>query len=187
MVKKTTEVSDEVLMGRAQEDDRLAFAQLYDRHSVRALRMTRSICRDVGRAEDAVQEGFLAVWRSRMKFRPESGNFRSWSMKMIHNRAIDSYRGAERRQSKTEVLDREIADAKSPQPEAAALAQSQADSLRLALGRLPPAQAEVITLAFYGGLSHSEIATQLAIPPGTIKGRMRLGLQKMRNDIEMDR
>ena len=89
--------SDEALMARAQADDTDAFALLYDRHAERALRITRAICRDPGRAEDAVQEGFLAIWRHRGNYEASIGGFRAWSMQIVKNRAIDFIRSTSTR------------------------------------------------------------------------------------------
>jgi RNA polymerase sigma-70 factor (ECF subfamily) len=177
---------DEVLMSRAQADDTEAFAQLYDRHAEQALRIARAICRDRSHAEDAVQEGFLAIWRSRGIYDPEGGSFRAWSMRIVRNRAIDSVRGAAIRpplQFADENVERPQADLQSASPQTQAFARSDRDELRALLLRLPEEQAEAIVLAFYGELSHSEIAAELGLPPGTVKGRIRLGLQKLRLEL----
>lgn len=180
---KDREQTDEALMIRAQADDTDAFSELYDRHAVLAFRIARAICRDRGRAEEVVQEGFLAIWRGRADYRPDAGSFRAWSMRIVKNRAIDSSRHLGARpptQTSDAYDDQPPADRDSPTPQDEALAQSERDELFASLRRLPDAQAEVIVLAFYGELSHSEIATQLDLPAGTVKGRMRLGLEKLR-------
>jgi RNA polymerase sigma-70 factor, ECF subfamily len=178
--------TDEELMVLTQADDTEAFAQLYDRHATRAFRVARAICSDTSHAEDVVQEGFLAIWRNRASFRPQTGNFQAWSMKIVRNRAIDSYRRAASRPPMQKAdRDREQPDigssAVSPQDEV--MARSESEALLASLRRLPEAQAEVIVLAFYGELSHSEIAAQLGLPAGTVKGRMRLGLEKLRAEM----
>jgi DNA-directed RNA polymerase specialized sigma24 family protein len=86
--------SDGALMDRVKADDAGAFAELYDRHAARAFRVARVVYHDSGHAEDAVQEGFLSVWRQRAQFRPEAGSFQAWSMRIVHSRAIDSHRSA---------------------------------------------------------------------------------------------
>jgi RNA polymerase sigma-70 factor, ECF subfamily len=179
--------TDEDLMARAQADDTEAFAQLYDRHASRAFRVARAVCSDPGRAEDAVQEGFLAIWRNRASFRPHTGTFQAWSMKIVRNRAIDSSRRLASRPP-LQKADREEerppdAGASPISPQDAVLARSERKALLDSLRRLPEAQAEVIVLAFYGELSHSEIAAQLNLPAGTVKGRMRLGLEKLRTEM----
>jgi RNA polymerase sigma-70 factor, ECF subfamily len=174
--------SDEVLMLRAQGDDALAFAELYGRHADHAYRIAGGICRDPGGAEEAVQDGFFSIWKSRAEYRPQRGSFKVWSMRIVRNRAIDSFRGAESRPR--------LAEGRPPRdssevdvaalPLSIAIADFERRRLFEALRRLPDRQAEVILLAFYGDLSLSEIAIRLGIPTGTVKGRMRLGLEKLR-------
>lgn len=181
------ERTDEALMARVQDDDTEAFGQLYDRHAGRALRIASAICRDHGRAEEAVQEGFLAIWRGRAHYRPKAGSFQSWSMQIVKNRAIDSSRQVATRPlaRAAPYRDPQQADPNSVTPQDEAIARSERDRLLGSLRHLPQAQAEVILLAFYGELSHSEIAIQLDLPAGTVKGRMRLGLEKLRREMDV--
>jgi RNA polymerase sigma-70 factor (ECF subfamily) len=136
-----SEPSDEVLMARAQTGDTTAFGTLYDRHAVRAFRVAGALCPDAHRAEDAVQEGFLAIWRTRAKFNPANESFKAWSTGAVMKRAIG-----------TEM----------PDPASKSV------------------EDRVIALAFFGELNHTEIAALLDLPPGVVKGRMRLGLEKLR-------
>lgn len=176
----TARQDDETLMRRVQGNDQAAFAELYDRHATKAFRVARSVCRDARQAEDVVQEAFLSVWRSRAGYRLGHGSVQAWTMMIVRNRAIDSYRKISARPQEVEhPTNREITDAASDSP-SIVIASSESDALRIAVLRLPEPQAEAITLAFYGGLSHSEIAAQLELPAGTVKGRMRLGLEKLR-------
>jgi len=174
--------SDEQLMGRVQAGDIRAFEQLYDRHAMRAFRIARSVCPDSGRAEDAVQEGFLSVWRGRMSYR-STYSFQSWAMKIIRNRAIDVSRREGSRPPVAEQRDDE-ADPACASVAEQALARAEAEALRTTLKRLPGPQSEVITLAFFGQMTHSEIAQRLSLPAGTVKGRMRLGLEKLREEMQ---
>lgn len=171
-------------MASAQADDTEAFAQLYDRHATRAFRVACAVCGDTSHAEDVVQEGFLAIWRNRASFRPETGTFQAWSMKIVKNRAIDFSRRAASRppMQRADWDQREPPDIDSSpvSPQDQVIARSESEALLASLGRLPKAQAEVIVLAYYGELSHTEIAAQLGLPTGTVKGRMRLGLEKLR-------
>jgi RNA polymerase sigma-70 factor, ECF subfamily len=174
--------SDEELMGRVQAGDIRAFEQLYDRHAMRAFRIARSVCPDAGRAEDAVQEGFLSVWRGRMSYR-STYSFRSWAMKIIRNRAIDASRREGSRPPVAEQREDE-ADPACASVDEQALARAEAEALRATLKRLPRPQSEVITLAYFGQMTHSEIAQRLSLPAGTVKGRMRLGLEKLREEMQ---
>lgn len=178
-------VSDEKLMTRVQAGDTKAFGSLYDRHCGRALAVAHSVCRDRGRAEDAAQEGFLAIWRGRRGYRPQSGSFVAWAMTIIHHRAIDSVR-AEAADTRPRLAPEESADtlAGPDSVEEEVIEKDRGEALRASLEGLPQAQAEVIRLAFYGGLTHTEIAAELKLPPGTVKGRMRLGLAKLRVTAE---
>lgn len=176
-------VSDDALMERMQADSVDAFEELYDRYGDRAFRVARSICFDAGRAEEAVQEAFLSFWRSRSSYRSQRGTVAAWLLSVVRHRAIDEQRRngkhAARRAGDEQLDDHPAGD------DVAHEVVERADARRLhaLLARLPDAQQEVITLAFYGRLTHTEIAEQLGLAPGTVKGRMRLGLNKLRNDI----
>ena len=177
--------TDAQLMTRVRADDALAFRHLYDRHVASALRIASAVCHDAGRAEDAVQEGFLRIWRGRSGYRAGSGSFKSWALQIIRNQAIDSTR---REGTRPVVATSRAEESDSDQPSVSAevIARSEARSLRDLLGRLPEAQSTVITLAFFGELSHSEIARRLSLPAGTVKGRMRLGMNKLRRELQAD-
>jgi RNA polymerase sigma-70 factor (ECF subfamily) len=184
---KASGSSDEALMARVQTDDRGAFQELYDRHAGGALRVARAVCRDTGRAEDAVQEGFLSIWKGRADYRSASGTFRAWSMRIVQNRAIDSVRASAARPPAQAVAETPQADLNAASTSDRVVARIEGQELLASIGRLPAAQSEVIVLSFYEQLSHAEIATQLAVPTGTVKGRMRLGLAKMRREMDTAR
>ena len=176
---------DAALMRRVQADDQAAFGALYDRFGTKAYRVAFSVARDRPRAEDIVQEAFLSVWRSRAGYRPELGTVVGWIMHTVRNRAIDSLRRNGRHDDRRapggdqEIDDRLIAPGSV---EDTVGERDQAARLRRTLARLPAAQRDVIALAYFGELSTSEIARQLSLPLGTVKGRMRLGLDKLRAD-----
>ena len=178
-------VTDEELMRRVQVTaDVEAFGSLYDRHATRAYRVARSVCNDSSRSEEAVQEGFLLIWRGRAKFASHNGTFQAWSMSIVRNAARDTLRH-DRAETRPR-LSEEAIDPVDPRAESVVdqvIRRSEAQALRSSLSRLPDAQAEVISLAYFGELSHSEIAQQLELPPGTVKGRMRLGLKKLRDQM----
>ena len=172
-------------MHRVQDDDTGAFGQLFDRHVVRALRVASAASRNTSRVEDTVQEGFLSIWRSRAAFQPELGSFQGWSMGIIRNRAIDANRreAAGHRPQLAEADGDSVPERSAASLEDEVVARSEGAALRASLALLPEAQAEVIALAFFGELTHTEIAEQLALPEGTVKGRMRLGLERLRSQI----
>lgn len=177
--------SDAELMRRVQDGDADAFAQLYDRHAARAFGVARSVCRSTALAEDAVQEGFLSIWRSRATYGAARGSFSGWSMRVVRNRAIDLMRReASPSRPQSVKLEDDPPDVRSAPVDEQVIAGSDGEALRNALRLLPELQAQVVALAFLGGLSHSEISRRLSVPTGTVKGRIRLGLEKLRGLME---
>lgn len=171
-------------MLRVQADDSVAFERLVERLSTRALAVALSVCHNRSRAEDAVQEGLLAIWRSRAGYSPAKGSVQSWALGIVRHRAIDALRhdGARRRAEAPDGRPLETAPAPGSVHDEA-VGRSEHQALAALLHELPLAQAQVIALAYSGGLSHREIAEQLSLPPGTVKGRMRLGLHKLREGM----
>ena len=171
--------TDEELMERVQRDDAAAFAALYDRLAPRAFRVALHLLNgDRERAGDVVQDGFVAIWRSRGSYRAGSGRVSAWGLTIVRNRAIDDIR----RSARTSVASSED-HPEGPAPddvEETVTDRASAADLREQLARLPIPQREVVVLAYYGQLSHTEIAAHLGVPVGTVKGRMRLGLARLR-------
>lgn len=161
-----------------------AFGQLYDRFCDRAYGVAYSVCRDEGRAQDAVQEAFLSIWNSRTSYRPQRGTVAGWLLTVVRYRAIDLARRngnhAGHWASDDHLDDRPALD----DVNATVIERDTADRLRASLTLLSDEQQEVIALAYYGQLSHTEIAAHLRLPPGTVKGRMRLGLKKLRASLD---
>ena len=135
-------------------------------------------------AEDVTQEAFLSAWRSGARYDRGRGSVRTWVLGIVHNRAIDALRRAhvhEKRRASDEGLEERFEARERTDVEAAR--HDEAREVRSALGTLPPEQLKVIELAYFGGFTHSEIAEMLETPIGTVKGRMRLGLAKMRAEL----
>ncbi|MEO6497199.1 MAG: sigma-70 family RNA polymerase sigma factor [Solirubrobacteraceae bacterium] len=177
--------SDDALMERVQAGDHEAFGEIYDRYSARSYRIALSICRDTGRAEDAVQESFVSVWRSSASFEPERGALAAWLVTITRYRALDIARAHAAHSSRRSSEEQLNSVAAGSQVAEDAIEHAQALHLKTLLCRLPEAQREVITLAFYGQLTHAQIAEHLDLPPGTVKGRIRLGLEKLRSDTQL--
>lgn len=178
--------SDADLMRSVQANDAAAFGALYDRHAALAWRIARGVCHDAGRAEDAVQEGFLSACAEPGGLLRRQGPVKGRLMAIVRNRAID----LRRREAATHRPRLAGHDYDGPAPGGASLqdkviSRMEADALRITLRELPDAQAEVIALAYYGELTHSEIALTLSLPQGTVKGRTRLGLTKLRSQLEL--
>ncbi|MGH2878257.1 MAG: RNA polymerase sigma factor [Solirubrobacteraceae bacterium] len=171
---------DEVLMSFMVEDDTAAFAVLYRRHLNSAVALANQMCARRAIAEEVVQEAFLSFWRSRAGFDSRRGSVRTWVLGIVRNRAIDVLRQSVANEIAT-ISEQGLAEMLEADEltERQVGARERARALRTALDDLPPEQSRVIALAYYGGYSHSEIATMLDTPVGTVKGRMRLGLRKM--------
>ncbi len=177
-------LSDADLMEAVGAGSADAFGELYVRYSARAFRIARSVCRDSGAAEDAVQEAFVSIFKNRMSYRSQRGTVAAWLLMVVLSRAIDVARVQARhgaRRASDEVL--AILPAPGDVSDRAVL-RVDAHRVRSALAALPKAQCEAITLAYYGELTHTEIAERLGVPFGTVKGRIRLGLSRLRLDFE---
>jgi RNA polymerase sigma-70 factor (ECF subfamily) len=175
------DLADEDLMALVPEGHARAFEVVFDRHAGPAFSLAYRICGRRAMAEDAVQEAFLSLWRSGARYDRTRGSVRSWVLGVVRNRAIDALRRHVARDAR-DVSDAGFA-ALLPAPElteAEAARREESRAVRAALGSLPPEQRKVIELAYFGGFTHSEIAEMLDTPVGTVKGRMRLGLTKMR-------
>ncbi len=177
-------LTDAVLMQEVQAGERSALAELYDRFFVRAYRTAFAVCHDRDCAEDAVQDAFVSMWSSRATYEPARGSVVGWAMTIVRHRAIYL---ARRRTAAAGVdegptrLDDQAASDDVPMDFAL---RAETEELTGLLARLPPTQREVIRLGFFDGLTHEQIASRLALPPGTVKGRMRLGLTKLRSALD---
>jgi RNA polymerase sigma-70 factor, ECF subfamily len=164
--------------------DPRAFELLYDRHGGAAFSLAYRMVGNRVAAEDISQEAFLSIWRSRLRYRPERGSVRTWVLGIVHHRAIDALRRNvvhDRRRAGMEGIEERFEAPERTDVEAAR--REEAASVRGALEALPDEQCKVIELAYFGGFSHSQIAEMLEMPVGTVKGRMRLGLEKLRRQL----
>ena len=177
-------LADEDLMQLLRRGQAPAFEVLYERHAQAAFSLAYRMVGTRGLAEDVVQEAFLSLWRSGARYDRTRGSVRTWVLGIIHNRAIDALRRSavhERRRAGDEGLAEQLDTGVRTDVEAAR--HEEAATVRAALEHLPADQSRVIELAYFGGFTHTEIAAMLDTPIGTVKGRMRLGLQKMRGEL----
>jgi RNA polymerase sigma-70 factor (ECF subfamily) len=183
--EKAERLADEELMPLVGEKDPEAFEVLYDRHGGVAYSLAYRIVGERAAAEDVTQEAFISVWRSGARFDPTRGSVRSWLLSVVRNRAIDFLRSKAGKAPKLTFDDDAILEQRpaTELTDEEALRNETAGEVRGALGELPGDQSKVIELAYFGGFSHSEIARMLGVPLGTVKGRMRLGLEKIRGEL----
>jgi RNA polymerase sigma-70 factor, ECF subfamily len=187
VAERRTELSvlaDEDLMQLVSKGDPRAFELLYDRHCGAAFSLAYRMTGRRGAAEDVVQEAFLSIWRSGARYDHTRGSVRTWVLGVVHHRAIDSLRRNLRhdtRRASDEGLEERFEAAERTDVQAAR--REEAAEVRTALASLPAEQSKVIELAYFGGFSHSEIASMLETPVGTVKGRIRLGLEKLRGQL----
>ena len=175
-------LADEDLMTLVERRDPDAFAILYDRHGGAAYSLAHRIVGDPSVAEDVTQEAFLSLWRSGTRFDAARGSVRNWTLGIVRNRSIDALRRLAGSAPKLDLDDDGVLESQpsGELTEGEAIRRETARTVRGALRDLPAEQSEVIGLAYFGGFSHSEIAEMLGMPLGTVKGRMRLGLEKIR-------
>jgi RNA polymerase sigma-70 factor (ECF subfamily) len=183
--EKLRQLADEELMERVAGNDADAFEIVLERHADAAFSLAYRICGRRSLAEDIAQEAFLSVWRSGARYDRARGSVRTWTLGIVHNRAVDALRRSgvhERRRASDEGIEETI---EAPErTDSQALDNAVADEIRGALGELPAEQRRVIELAYFGGFTHLEIASMLDTPVGTVKGRMRLGLNKLRGHLQ---
>jgi RNA polymerase sigma-70 factor (ECF subfamily) len=177
---------DAQLMARVRARDPHALRALYDRHSSMVYGLSLRILREPGEAEDLTQEVFLHLWRQAERFDAARGVFLGWLVSLTRNRAIDRLRARKTRERKTDAYEAERQSDTAPagaDPNETAFATELRRAVGVALGALPEPQRTALELAYFGGLSHSEIAEQLETPLGTIKARIRQGMLRMRDAL----
>jgi RNA polymerase sigma-70 factor (ECF subfamily) len=178
------DLADEDLMQLVRRGEAAAFEVVYERHANAAFSLAYRMCGSRAAAEDVVQEAFLSLWRSGTRYDRARGSVRTWMLGIVHNRAIDSLRRSvvhDRRRASDEGIEERFEARERTEVEVARL--DEAEEIRQALRTLPTEQSRVIELAYFGGFTQTEIASMLETPIGTVKGRMRLGLEKMRAQL----
>jgi RNA polymerase sigma-70 factor (ECF subfamily) len=177
-------LADEELMQLVQRGDARAFEVVFERHAGAAFSLAYRITGTRAAADDVVQEALLSVWRAGGRYDRARGSVRTWVLGIVHNRAIDGLRRASvhdrRRGGDAETAERLEARERT---DVEAGRRIEARAVRSALDTLPQEQVKVIELAYFGGFTHTQIADMLELPIGTVKGRMRLGLQKLRTQL----
>jgi RNA polymerase sigma-70 factor, ECF subfamily len=179
------QLADEDLMQLVAGGNAWAFEVIYERHCTAVFSLAYRICGVPAAAEEIAQEAFLAIWRSGARYDRARGSVRTWLLGVVHNRAIDALRRTtvhQRHQTSDEQAAERLEAPERTDVEVAR--RDEARSMRLLLDELPQEQRRVVELAYFGGFTHEQIAQMLDLPLGTVKGRMRLALEKMRANIE---
>lgn len=177
-------LADEDVMQLVRRGDARAFEIVYERHSAAAFSLAYRMMGTRSGAEDVTQDAFLSLWRSGARYDRARGSVRTWVLGIVHHRAIDALRRStvhDKRRAGDEGIEERFEASERTDVEAAR--REEAGTVRDALSTLPADQCQVIELAYFGGFTHTEIAEMLEAPVGTIKGRMRLGLKKMRAQL----
>src|ERR671914_937658 len=177
-------LADEDLISLVESADAEAFATLYDRHSRAAFSLAYRMMGERQASEDLTQDAFLKVWRGASSYRAERGSVRTWILSIVHNRGIDQLRSHASRRRTQEKIEASAASSQPSEAFAETWRNTQAEQVREALSTLPKEQLKILELAYFSGYTHVQIAELLNVPLGTVKGRMRLGLQKMRAYFE---
>jgi len=184
MPKDLRDLADEDLMQFVRRGQAPAFEVVYERHATAAFSLAYRIVGTRNGAEDVSQEAFLSIWRSGARYDRGRGSVRTWVLGIVHHRAIDYLRRAtvhDKRRASDEGMEERFEARERTDVEVAR--RDEAETVRGAIGTLPSEQSQVIELAYFGGFTHTEISELLDTPVGTIKGRMRLGLKKMRDQL----
>jgi RNA polymerase sigma-70 factor (ECF subfamily) len=170
---------------QAARGDEAAFAGFYDVVASRVFGLVRSVVRDPARAEEVTQEVMLELWRTAPRFDSARGSAVTWALTIAHRRAVDRVRSEQASRDRDERV--AVRDAVMPEADVAMLVEDRLDRERVgrALDELTDAQRRSVELAFYGGYSHREVAALLDLPLGTVKTRIRDGLIRLRDRLEV--
>jgi RNA polymerase sigma-70 factor, ECF subfamily len=184
MARELAHLSDEAVLALVARSEDAALAEIYDRFGAVAYGLALRVLRDEALAQDAVQDAFLAVWRTAASFSPERGAARTWVLTLVHRRAVDLVRREERRRG--DPLESTAEPASDELTDQQAWLRFERERVQAALKRLPDQQREALELAYYGGFSQSQLAERLGEPLGTIKSRMHTGLARLRELLEAE-
>lgn len=168
---------------RVAEGDRAAFAELYDRMAPRVFALIRRLVIDYSQSEEVAQEVFLEVWQSARRFDPNKGGASTWMFTMAHRRAVDRIRSAQAGRDRDTRIG--LRDIETGYDQVSEVVEVRVENERVvaAMSRLSDVQRQAVDMAYFGGLTQSEIATELGIPLGTVKTRLRDGMIRLRQEL----
>ena len=171
------------LLGRVAEGDQGAFGLLYDQCSGRVFGLVRRLLKDAAQSEEVTQEIFLEVWQNARRYDPNKGSAGTWILTMAHRRAVDRIRSSQSSRTRDQKIG--LRNLETEYDSVAESVEIRVENERVgeALLRLTELQRQAVTLAFYGGYSHSEVAEMLKVPIGTVKTRLRDGMIRLRDEL----
>jgi len=173
------------LLSQVAKGDEEAFAQFYDLVIARVFGLVRSVLRDPARSEEVTQEVMLELWRSAPRYQPSLGSATTWALTIAHRRAVDRVRSEQASRDRDDRHARNNPEGTAADTESVVIDLLDRERVVRALGELTEPQRESIELAFFGGHSHSEVAALLDLPLGTVKTRIRDGLVRLRDRLEV--
>ncbi len=174
-------VTVETLLERVALGDHVAFAEMYDRVAPRVLGLIRRLLIDAAQSEEVAQEVFLEIWRTATRFDTQRGAALSWILTMAHRRAVDRVRAAQAGHDRDIKIGIRDLDRDFDQVTESVEIRIEHERVKRAMLQLTALQREAISLAYYGGYSHSEVASLLSVPIGTVKTRLRDGMIRLRD------
>ena len=171
------------LLSRVAEGDQFAFSQFYDQTAGRVFGLVRRLLKDVAQSEEVTQEIFLEVWQNAKRYDPTKGSAATWILTMAHRRAVDRIRSSQSTRERDQKIG--LRDLETEYDSVAESVEIRVEHERVeqALQRLTELQRQAVTLAYYGGYSHSEVAHMLKVPIGTVKTRLRDGMIRLRDEL----
>ena len=175
--------SQQDLLGRVANGDQLAFSELYDQISPRVFGLIKRLLRDHSQSEEVTQEVFLEIWQTATRFDPNKGAAATWVLTMAHRRAVDRVRSSQSSRNRDTRIG--IRDYSPDYDNVAETIEVRIEHERVekAMSRLTELQRQAVSIAYYGGFSHSEVAAQLSVPIGTVKTRLRDGMIRLRDEL----
>jgi RNA polymerase sigma-70 factor (ECF subfamily) len=171
------------LLKRSGRGDKAAFAELYDATSARVYGLAVRVVRDPAQAEEVAQEAYLEIWRGSARFDDTRGSAIAWILTIVHRKAVDRVRSAEASSRRDTTYQQKNTTVEHDTTADAAHASMEAHRVRSALTSLTAVQREALELAYFGGYTHTEVATLLDLPVGTAKTRIRDGLIRLRDTM----
>jgi RNA polymerase sigma-70 factor (ECF subfamily) len=171
------------LLARVAQGDQAAFAELYDQIAPRVLGLVRRLLRDHAQSEEVTQEIFLEIWQNATRYDSAKGGASTWIMTMAHRRAVDRVRASQSSRDRDTKIGIRDYDAAYDNVAETVQVRVEHERVEKAMLRLTELQRQAVSLAYYGGYSHSEVATLLSVPIGTVKTRLRDGMIRLRDEL----